>query len=124
MLVSKRDSLAFHSMRNLFYCFVILSLASVITGCSILITTIDTMPKQPVDDGQRKAEIKTLAGIVNSIPTRYKLTGEGPSDQSNLDSLTLQNSLFKAARFLMYQDRGADDTSILDQVCFWFAEMG
>jgi predicted acylesterase/phospholipase RssA len=68
--------------------------------------------------------IKELADVVNSIPTRYKLTGEGPSAESHLDSDTLQESLFKAAHSLIYEDRTADGVSILKHVCDWFAEKG
>jgi predicted acylesterase/phospholipase RssA len=71
-----------------------------------------------------KKGVKELADVVNSIPTRYKLSGEGPSDQSHIDSPTLQESLFKAAHSLIYEDRTEDGVSILKQVCDWFVGKG
>jgi hypothetical protein len=71
-----------------------------------------------------KKEIKELADVVNSIPTRYKLIGEGPSDYLNLGSRTLQDDLFKTAHYLIYLDKGEDESPLLKQVCNWFSQKG
>ncbi len=71
-----------------------------------------------------KKEIRELADVVNSIPTRYKLTGDGPSDASHLSSHTLQERLFRTAHYLIHLDQGEDGTPILKRVCSWFAQKG
>ncbi len=75
-------------------------------------------------DSALKKEIRELADVVNSIPTRYKLTGEGPSDASHLSTHALQEHLFRTAHHLIYLDQGEDGVPILTRVCTWFAQKG
>lgn len=76
------------------------------------------------DDKKLRGEITELAEIVNSIPTRYKLTGDGPSADADLDSKALQDRLFKAANYLIHLDKGENEQSLLQQVCDWFNQKG
>ncbi|MFA5072613.1 MAG: patatin-like phospholipase family protein [Nitrospirota bacterium] len=80
----------------------------------------DVVQKNPA----LKKDISELSAVVNSIPTRYKLTGDGPSDAPHLDSDALQESLFKAAHYLLYVDRDENGNPILEQVCNWFIQKG
>lgn len=76
------------------------------------------------EDKKLRDEIKELAEVVNSIPTRYKLIGDGPSDDARLTSHELQAHLFKAAHSLLYLDRGEDNKLLLERVCEWFEQKG
>lgn len=73
--------------------------------------------------GNLKTNIDQVANVVNSIPTRYKLTGRDPNGKVKLSEEALQDYLFKAADYLINYDNN-NDGLILKQVCEWFRQKG
>jgi hypothetical protein len=69
-------------------------------------------------------DVKHIAAVVNSIPTRFKLTGKDPRSDAELPSDTLQEYLFRAANYLIRLDNDRAGTPLLKRVCDWFAERG
>lgn len=68
--------------------------------------------------GKLRKNINQVANVVNSIPTRYKLTGKDPNGEIKLKADTLQDYLFKAADYLINYDN--DDKGLIrEQVCDW-----
>lgn len=74
--------------------------------------------------GKLRENIDQVANVVNSIPTRYKLTGKDPNGKVQLNAEALQDYLFKAADYLVNYDNDMGSNSILDQVCAWFRQKG
>ena len=69
--------------------------------------------------GKLRKNIDQVANVVNSIPTRYKLTGRDPNGEVNLKADTLQDYLFKAADYLINYDDYDKKGLIREQVCAW-----
>ncbi len=76
------------------------------------------------DDDYLKRHIKEVAEVVNSIPTRYKLTGKDPNSDKELGSEALQDYLFKAAEYLLYLDNDENGVPLLARMCDWFESKG
>ncbi len=74
--------------------------------------------KYVADGDADLARIAELASIVNSIPTRYKLTGQD-TDGKDISPDKLQDYLFTAARYLVNYDRDESGNQILKQVRDW-----
>lgn len=70
--------------------------------------------------GKLRENIDQVANVVNSIPTRYKLTGRDPNGKVKLNADVLQDYLFKAADYLVNFDNDGSGKLIRDQVCEWF----
>jgi hypothetical protein len=70
-------------------------------------------------NGKLRESIDQVANVVNSIPTRYKLTGRDPNGKVKLSADALQDYLFKAADYLVNSDND-NEGLIRDQVCDWF----
>lgn len=70
-------------------------------------------------NGKLRESIDQVANVVNSIPTRYKLTGRDPNGKVKLSAGALQDYLFKAADYLVNSDNN-NEGLIRDQVCDWF----
>ncbi|MGB9080014.1 MAG: patatin-like phospholipase family protein [Desulfuromonadaceae bacterium] len=73
--------------------------------------------------GKLRENVDQVASVVNSIPTRYKLTGRDPNGNIELNADTLQDYLFKAADYLVNDDND-NGGLIRDQVCAWFKQKG
>jgi len=74
--------------------------------------------KYAIQAGIPEAKIKELATIVNSIPTRYKLTGTD-KDGKDITADKLQEYLFMAARYLVNYDRDKNGKPVLEDVREW-----
>jgi NTE family protein len=68
--------------------------------------------------GVSAEKIKELAVIVNSIPTRYKLTGKD-KDGKDITPDKLQEYLFNAAEYLINYDKDKEGMPMLEQVRAW-----
>jgi len=75
-------------------------------------------------DDDLRDDVKYVAAVVNSIPTRFKLMGKDPRSDTELKSETLQNYLFRAADYLIHLDNDRTGTPFLRRICDWFAERG
>jgi len=73
-------------------------------------------------DENLRRKIKEVADVVNSIPTRYKLTGKDTHSDVEFESETLQDYLFRAAEYLIRLDSDSEGTPITKRVEDWFAE--
>lgn len=76
-------------------------------------------------------DVRRIAGVVNGIPTRYKLAGKDPTTGKKLCPEILQDYIFKATSMLMLDDRGRlnengkpEKNLIIEDVCKWFAAKG
>jgi hypothetical protein len=69
-------------------------------------------------------DVRHVAAVVNSIPTRFKLMGTDPRSGADLPSETLQEYLFRAANSLIHLDNDRTGTPFLKRACDWFAERG
>jgi predicted acylesterase/phospholipase RssA len=74
--------------------------------------------KYAMQGGIPEDRINELATIVNSIPTRYKLTGTD-KDGKEITADKLQEYLFTAARYLVNYDRDKNGKSVLEDVREW-----
>ncbi|HVO65533.1 MAG TPA: patatin-like phospholipase family protein [Syntrophales bacterium] len=74
--------------------------------------------KYATQAGVSEEEIDNLASIVNSIPTRYKLTAKD-KDKKDIPPDMLQEYLFTAAYYLVNYDRDKGGKPILGQVQEW-----
>ncbi len=74
--------------------------------------------------GNEKDEFSRVARVVNSIPTRFALTGvKDPGGQSP-SSDALQEDLYTAAADLLRLDRDAGGVAPLQRACEWFSAHG